>query len=993
MSRTVQVRHGSYRDSVTLLQVSRRLAERPGVDRALVAMATPINLDLLAGLGFSTDPVADTTPADLIVAIEAIDPATLEAALVDLDVALATAEPAERAGAALLPARTTGAALRRTPARLALVSVPGPYAAVEAMDALAAGADVMIFSDNMSVADEIALKDEAGRRGLLVMGPDCGTAVLGGVGLGFANVVRPGPVGVVAASGTGAQQLCCLLDAADVGVRSVLGVGGRDLSAAVAGRSTRQALAALDADPGTELIVVVSKPPDPRVADEIRRFADRLATPTVFGFVGPGRPDLSAVAADVLAAVGREPVGVFPEWPAPDPRPPRPGALRGLFSGGTICEEATVIASAALGPIRSNVPIDPAWQLGPDLRADGHLTIDYGDDRFTRGRPHPMIDWSLRLERIATEAADPTCAVLLLDVVLGHGAHPDPAALLAPAIAAARDRARGAGRDLAVVISLCGTRGDPQGLTDQAHRLRDAGASVHLSNAAAARAASALLEPGAHPAPTSVGTGTGPLDPTGPLNPTGPVDPSGPPITPVGVEPSGVVTAGVALLADALVNQAVTVEPVDWRPPVPGTEAAITRLVGDPRRTAANAEAVRRLTSARPHWVGVRPAREVLGLEPGEFLHAGPPIGWAEASGPLRGALLGAIVYEGLAESIEAAERLAAAGRIRLAPCHSRATVGPMAGVVSPSMPLVVIHDAEYGGTAYCTLNEGLGQVLRYGAYGPAVLDRLRWIEAVLGPLLAAAVRRHGPLDVGGLIAQALQMGDEGHNRNRAGTSLLLRELAADLVGTDAPRSEVAAVLAFIAGNDHFALNLVMPASKVAADTARGIPGATMVVAMARNGTEFGVQTAGTGDAWFTAPAGVPDGLYLPGYGLADANPDIGDSTITETAGIGGFAMAAAPAIVRFVGGTVADAVEHTRTMYEITLAEHPAYQIPTLGFRGTPVGIDPVLVARTGIVPVVNTGIAGRVAGTGQVGAGLVTPPMDGFVDAVRALAAAVPG
>jgi hypothetical protein len=386
--------------------------------------------------------------------------------------------------------------------------------------------------------------------------------------------------------------------------------------------------------------------------------------------------------------------------------------------------------------------------------------------------------------------------------------------------------------------------------------------------------------------------------------------------------------------------------------------------------------------------VDIATAGDVLGIARGEFLHAGPPIDWADACGPVRGALLGAMVYEGMAASIEEAERIAGAGGLRLAPCHSRHAVGPMAGVVSPSMPVFVLHDEEFGGAAFCTLNEGLGKVLRFGAYSDDVIDRLRWMERVLAPLLQGAIRRHGPLDLRTLITQALQMGDEGHNRNRAGTSLLLRELVADLVESDARSSDVAAAVRFVNGNDHFLLNLTMPACKAAADAARGIPGATMVVAMARNGTEFGIQTAGTGDAWFTAPAPAVEGLYLSGYGPDDANPDLGDSTITETAGIGGFAMAAAPAIVRFVGGEVGDALRHTQEMYEITLAEHPAYQVPILGFRGTPAGIDPTLVVRTGVVPVVNTGIAGRSPGVGQVGAGLVTPPISVFADAVRALA-----
>ncbi|GIH60578.1 DUF1116 domain-containing protein [Microbispora siamensis] len=448
-----------------------------------------------------------------------------------------------------------------------------------------------------------------------------------------------------------------------------------------------------------------------------------------------------------------------------------------------------------------------------------------------------------------------------------------------------------------------------------------------------------------------------------------------------------VITVGAQVLGEALDRQAVPRREVDWRPPLPGASGALARVLADPRRESANATAVGRMLSARPMLTGVRPAREVLGLKAGEFFHAGPPITWERASGPMRGALVGAMLFEGLAATPEEAEdRLASGAGITLDSCHHHRTVGPMAGVVSPSMWMLEVADAEHGGTAYCSLNEGLGKVLRYGAYGPEVIERLRWMGEVLGPALAAALERCGPLDLRTLIAQALQMGDELHNRNRAATSLLVREIAPAVV--EAAPDHAAEVLRFINGNDHFFLNAGMAAAKVSADAARGVPGSSLVVAMARNGTDFGIQVSGLGDRWFTGPAGVPDGLYLGGYGPDDANPDIGDSTITETAGLGGFAMAAAPAIVRFVGGEVSDAVAATTSMYEITMAEHPAYQIPGLGFRGTPAGIDVALVARTGLLPVVNTGIAGRMAGTGQVGAGLVSPPAGAFTAALDALA-----
>jgi Protein of unknown function (DUF1116) len=454
------------------------------------------------------------------------------------------------------------------------------------------------------------------------------------------------------------------------------------------------------------------------------------------------------------------------------------------------------------------------------------------------------------------------------------------------------------------------------------------------------------------------------------------------------VEPR-VVTMGVDLLADALAAQTVEVRRIDWRPPLEGD--ALVRVLADPRRQAANELALAAMLRAGASLVDVRPAGEALGLQPGQFLHAGPPISWDRASGPLRGALIGAMLLEGIVAGPAEAEATLSAGRVELEPCHHRGAVGPMAGVVSPSMWVFELRDPVNGGMAWCPLNEGLGRVLRYGAYSPDVIERLRWINSVLGPALRAAVRRHGPVDVKSIIAQMVQMGDEGHNRNRAGTLMLLRELLPDLVET-ASTEALGAIVRFVAGNDHFFLNLVMPAGKLQTSAAAGIDGSSVVTTMARNGTDFGIQVSGLGEQWFTGPAQVPEGLFLGTYGPDDANPDIGDSAIAETMGLGGFVMASAPAIVQFVGGSVPDAIRTTQLMYEITVGENPAFALPILDFRGAPTGIDVVAVVKTGVLPQINTGMAGKVAGTGQVGAGLVTPPAVCFVRALEALAATVP-
>jgi len=477
----VELRRGAYADSVTLLLVSRTVASAAGVEAAQVAMATALNLEVLGQMGFEIP--AEAGANDMVVALHLADADALDAALGAVDAALSASTRSTSGSAEVAAPRTTAGAFRRSGDGLALVSVPGASALVEAMDALDAGHDVMIFSDNVPVEQEVALKRTATDRGLLVMGPDCGTALVGGLGLGFANATSPGPVGIVAASGTGCQQLLALLDHAGVGVGSALGVGGRDLSTEVGGLSTRTALARLDADPDVELIVVVSKPPADEVATAIREYAATLGTPVEFALLGAGQPDLTAAAERVLQRLGGE-VPAWPVWGAVDVAPGMGGLLRGLFVGGTLCDEAMLVAGEKLGPIRSNIPLSPELALGPDLTANEHLMIDFGDDSLTAGRAHPMIDSTLRLEHLARAADDARTGVLLLDVVLGHGAEPDPAADLARAIA---------GIDRPVVIALVGTSSDPQDLSRQAEQLAAAGAEVHLSNAGATRRAVELI--------------------------------------------------------------------------------------------------------------------------------------------------------------------------------------------------------------------------------------------------------------------------------------------------------------------------------------------------------------------------------------------------------------------------------------------------------------------------------------------------------------------
>ncbi|HXZ50832.1 MAG TPA: DUF1116 domain-containing protein [Burkholderiales bacterium] len=452
----------------------------------------------------------------------------------------------------------------------------------------------------------------------------------------------------------------------------------------------------------------------------------------------------------------------------------------------------------------------------------------------------------------------------------------------------------------------------------------------------------------------------------------------------------GVLNVGLAQFAEAVVAAGGAALQIDWAPPAAGDRAAamaLARLVGAPRVEEANRTAFAAFLAASPVLRGVCTVRELPGLDRRVLLHAGPPIEWVRMCGPMQGAIVGAILYEGWARDAEAARALAASGAIRFAPAHHHAAVGPMAGIISPSMPLWVIEDKVSGRRAYSNFNEGLGKALRFGAYGSDVLERLKWIGIVLAPAVGAALDALGGVELKPLMAQALTMGDEVHNRNAAASALLLRRLAGALARTTSSSQGLAEVLDFVAGNEHFFLNVSMAACKAMLDAAHGVPGSSLVTAMARNGVEFGIRVSGLGERWFTAPAASVDGLYFAGYSAADAARDLGDSAITETAGLGGFAMAAAPAIVKFVGGTPEDAIDNSLRMRQITLGESNVFQLPALDFRGTACGIDARRVVDTGIEPVINTGIAHREPGIGQIGAGLTRAPLACFAQAVLAL------
>lgn len=669
------VRPSFYQDSVALLALARELRARPNVAEAAALMATPANRELLAQAGLLTAEAAAAGPNDLFVVIDAAPAAALPARA--RAEGLLSARRARREHGGRHAPRTIDGALRRMPdADLALISVPGAWAAAEARRALARGLHVMIWSDNVSIEDEVALKQLAARRGMLLMGPDCGTAYLGGIPLGFANLVPRGHVGMVAASGTGLQQVAALLAAQGEGISQAIGVGGRDMSLAVGGLMTLAALDALGDDAATEVIAVIGKPGAPAVRRAVEAKLRAIGKPAVVALLGKdvrtGTEHGITTVATLEDACGAVIAGsrwsprafsLSPEEVRRQVEAARRGlsgggpALRGLYAGGTLAHEAALILEPWLGPIDTNM--SPRPPEGPHPLAPSrsrHQIVDLGADEHTVSRAHPLLDPTLRLQAIAAGARDNDVGVLLLDVVLG--------------------------------------------------------------------------------------------------------------------------------------------------------------------------------------------------------------------------------------------------------------------------------------------------------------------------------------------MSQALRMGDEMHQRNVAASALLGRILMPHVARAAAHTEDVARIAELMGGNDQFFLNLAMAAGKAGADPCLGIAGSTMVATMARNGTELGIRVAGLGDRWFTAEVNVPRGLYFPGFEPEDANPDIGDSAIVETIGLGAFAMAASPSVVRLVGaGGLADAIRITEEMAEICLGEHPHFRMPTLDERGTPVGIDVCRVVETGITPLINTGIAGRIPGTGQIGAGVVRAPLACFEAALAAL------
>ena len=909
MHQNVIVHPNQYQDSAFLMRLSRQLQDIPGVTAAVVLMGTQLNRDLLLAAGYTSPALDKATPMDMVVAIRSDSLEAEQTALDQLDELMRSPQSGSRPQRSSRRYVSLEEALEHHPnSNLVSIAVPGQYAAFVADRALDNGRHVFLFSNNVSLNDEIRLKQRARKLGLLLMGPDCGTAVLGGVGLGFANRVRRGKIGLVGASGTGMQELMCQIHQKGQGISQAIGVGSQDLSLESSACMAEFALQLLGRDDETQVIVLVAKHPARAVATRLEAIMLACQKPVVVRYLGqPSRPSFGNVAyTDSLDQAALQALRHGQSTSALEKqtgsasaiacsilgdRSTIDGRLVGLFGGGSLASEAFFI----LQQRRLNVAYpNHAISLSLPLEGTAHLIVDTGAEWYTQGRPHPMIDQNVRCQMLQEIARDTQVTMILLDVVLGDGAHLNPAPELVEAVEQAR---------LHTEKPAVGRPGFGHGHRSGSTKHRGAKAPFDFGW----HHRSAFGRPGCS---TGVfvasrrGQGGNPMK----LHSTEQLF-AEPRVLHLGVDD---VVAGVKAAGKEFSS-------VAFSPPAGGNPKVIdmlTQLYQPEQQTAmrrANQLALDKMLACQPQLIGVGIAREVIpDMTRDLFLHAGPPIEWERMSGPLRGAVIGGILLEGQASDVQTAQELAASGRIGFSPCHHHNTVGPMAGLVTASMPVWIIQNKNSSLRTFCTLNEGLGKVLRYGAYSQEVLDRLHFMAQILGPILNETICNHGPLDLKTLMAQALQMGDEGHNRNRAGTSLLIRALAPNMVRLPRAQAEIAQALSFIDANDHFFLNLSMPMAKCITLCACDVPGSSLVSTMARNGTDFGIQLSALPGQWFIGPAQPIAGLYFPGFTAQDANPDIGDSTIMETVGLGAFAMAAAPAIVQFVGGSAVDAIETT---------------------------------------------------------------------------------
>lgn len=984
------IKENSYQDSINLMLLTNHINSLPNVEQCSIMMGTDANKDILKNTGMYHQDVDKAKPDDMVIVVKGEGEQLMEAVLMEVEDFLQD-QSIKKKESGIQEVDNWEDALEALPdANLALISVPGIYAADEIENALDLGLHVFCFSDNVPLEEEVRLKAKAHEKGLLLMGPDSGTGILSNVPLAFTNVVRKGNIGIVGASGTGIQEVTTLIQKLGGGVTHAIGTGGRDLHGRVGAITMKDAILGLENHRETEVILVLSKPPAPEVRDQVVGLLHGLSKPVVALFLGESPShhegkiffahtlEEAAIAAFELSqgkALGdhyhRE-----PKFQVDKPLYHR--TIKGLYSGGTLANEAGMMMAEALG-----LEEEQSTEDGYILRSGGFEVLDLGDDTYTQGKPHPMMDPEIRIKMIRKFAQDPNTGVILLDIVLGYGSHGDMAGALAPAIRESLEQAEGEGRKLYFVGSLCGSREDPQDYEKALSTLQEAGVLLEESNAQAVRLALKLIGVESREQPRTF------------------VEKVGEDLVSTSISEAleellhakpRVVNVGLEGFRDPIIAFGGKAIHFNWRP-IAGGNKKLMRILKilnqDPNIDEQNERVIQLMEQAQPFLMDVVPAKSVIPeLEGRVLLHAGPPIEYGDMTGPMQGSCIGAVLFEGWADNEEEARALLEGGGIRFMPCHHAHAVGPMGGITSGNMPVMVVKNKLDNTPAYCIMNEGIGKVLRFGAYSQEVVDRLIWMRDVLGPVLSKAFKLIPEgLNLHAIMGRAITMGDEFHQRNIAASLIFLKEMAPLITQLDVDRKDKKDVIQFLADTDQFFLNVMMAVGKATVDSARRIREGTVVTTMTRNGKDFGIRISGLGDRWFTAPVNKPDGLYFTGFSAEDANPDIGDSAIAETVGFGGMAMIAAPGVTRFVGaGGFDDALRVSNEMAKICITRNPNFSIPTWDFKGIPLGIDIRKVVATGITPIINTGIAHQKAGIGQVGAGTVRAPLECFEKALIA-------
>ena len=994
MLKTV-VKKGSYQDSVVLMLLTNELSSLDGVNKIQVMMATPANKDIFKESGLTTDELMDATANDMVVVADVNDEAVLDAVMDKVEEFLKKQSTAAEGKKGSESVKSWDGALKKmSNANLAVISIPGAYAALEADRALDEGLSVFMFSDNVTIEDEKALKEKAHSKGLAVMGPDCGTGIIQGVPIAFTNNVAKGSIGIIGASGTGIQELTTIIDRLGEGVTNAIGIGGRDLKAEVGGITMMDMIDAMEDDDTVKVLVIVSKPPAKEVRDKISARLSNFSKPVVTLFVGekPEYHEENFYHAYTLDEAARLAVSLVRGTKVPEAtvdvdesefyKAEDNKTIKAYYSGGTLANEAAMLIKDAM-----NCKVPPEDVEGYMLQLDGNVVVDLGDDAYTQGKPHPMIDPAKRIECMQEAVDDPSTGVVLLDIMLGYGSHADMAGSLIPTIKELQAKADAAGRKVFFIATVCGTRRDYQGYDEAVNKLKEAGVIVCENNKLACQTAiHAIGRDFQEPEKEIRAKEVVACEKHTPAET----------LKELLSEKPRIINIGLKSFAEVVEEFGCEVVQYDWAPPAGGNVKLIKTLnflrnyEGIEEK---NREVSAKVVASQPVLKDNVRAKEVIP----EFaenngkviLHAGPPVDYKNMPDPMQGSCVGAVMFEEWAETEEEARKMLENGEIKFIPCHHCNAVGPMGGITSPNMAVFVVENETGANKAYCTMNEGIGKVLRFGAYDEEVVNRLRWMRDVLGPTLGKALRSmENGLAINPLIAKA--MGDEFHQRNIAASLVFLKEMAPLITDMkDISEKDRYDVIKFLADTDQFFLNIMMATGKAVMDDARKGTDGTIVTAMCRNGYEFGIRIAGMGDEWFTGPVNTPQGLYFTGYDADDACPDMGDSAITETFGVGGMAMIAAPAVTRFVGaGGYEDALRTSNEMMEIVTDRNPNFTVPTWNFQGICLGIDARLVVEKGITPVINTGIANKVAGKGQIGAGTVHPPIECFEKAIVAYA-----